>query len=108
MTTSEVLIVLCTCPDDQTAGRIAAELVESRLAACVTALPGITSYYRWQGKLSTDTEVQLLIKTTESAYAGLEPALRKMHPYELPEILAVGVNNGLAPYLDWIAENTTR
>jgi periplasmic divalent cation tolerance protein len=95
------LLVFCTCPDDATAERLALALVERRLAACASRAP-VQSVYRWQGAVEAASEVQLLLKTTRAAYPALERALRELHPYELPEILAVEAAAGLAGYLDWI------
>ena len=100
------LLVFCTCPDDATAGTVAARLVSQRLAACVTRLPAAVSTYWWKGEVQHDGEVLLLIKTTPARYPALEKALAEVHPYELPEILAVPVNRGLPAYLAWIEEST--
>ena len=80
----------------------ARQLVEQRLAACVNLVPGLTSVYHWQGKLEQGTEVLLLIKTTAARYAALEKAIQARHPYELPEIIAVTLIDGLPAYLKWI------
>lgn len=96
-------VVLVSCPEAD-AGRIAQALVEARQAACVNALPGMRSVYRWQGKVETAAESLLLIKTTAAAYPALEQAVRELHPYELPEILAFNPANGLAGYLAWVNE----
>ncbi|MDH3588637.1 MAG: divalent-cation tolerance protein CutA [Gammaproteobacteria bacterium] len=106
MSAANTLLIFCTCPDQSTAGRLAGELVERRLAACVSQLPGLISTYRWQEKLAHDEEVLLMIKTTKARYADLEQTLAELHPYELPEILAVPVNAGLSGYLDWVAQST--
>ncbi|GAB1232582.1 divalent-cation tolerance protein CutA [Ferrigenium sp. UT5] len=103
---SEVLLVLTNLPDRGTAERIAAALVTARVAACVNILPGCTSMYRWQGKLERADEVPVLIKTTREAYARLEDSLRALHPYELPEIVAIAVTAGLPSYLNWVAQET--
>ena len=103
---SEVLLVLTNCPDDETAERIAASLVENRLAACVNALAPVESTYRWQGKVEQAVEVPLLIKCTRERYAALEEAIRQLHPYTVPEIVAVPVVAGFAPYLRWVADET--
>lgn len=97
-------LVLCTCPDQQTGIRIAEALVNAQLAACINIVPGLTSVYRWQGKLETGTEILLLIKTTEAAYPQLEARIRELHPYELPEIIAVGIEAGLDAYRRWIED----
>lgn len=101
-----VLLVLCTCPNDQVAAEIAADLVELNLAACVNRISGVVSTYRWAGKLHADTEVLLLIKSTQARYEALEQRLRQRHPYELPEIIAVKVDSGWAPYLQWVEAGT--
>jgi periplasmic divalent cation tolerance protein len=101
-----VLLVMTTLPDAATAERIAAELVAARLAACVNVLAPVRSVYRWQGAVETADEVPLLAKTTRERYVALEAALRAAHPYELPEIVALPVAAGLAPYLEWVAAET--
>ena len=102
----EALVVLCACPDESVADRIARELVGERLAACVNRLPGVRSVYRWKGALQDEPEVLLAIKTTRSRYEELEMRLKALHPYEVPEIIALPVLAGAAPYLAWLAEET--
>src|SRR5262245_59537529 len=99
---AEPLVVLCTCPDEATASRIARALVQEGLAACANAVPGITSIYRWQGEIHEDREVLLLIKSNASAWGALEPRLSELHPYELPEIVAVPIVRGSTAYLGWL------
>lgn len=101
-----LLLILSTLPDRETAITIAKSLVEQRLAACVNLLPRITSIYEWQGKLEESGEILLMIKTTKQNYPAVESALRAKHPYELPEILAVPVEQGLSGYLDWVERCT--
>lgn len=101
------LLVLTNLPDGESAKALAAHLVEARLAACVNVLAPCHSVYRWQGQLETASEVPLLIKTTQERYAELEAALRARHPYELPEIVAVPITQGLAEYLAWVGAETT-
>ncbi|MBU8977685.1 MULTISPECIES: divalent-cation tolerance protein CutA [unclassified Lysobacter] len=101
-----VRLVLSTCPDAQTADALATALVEARLAACVNVLPGVRSTYRWQGAVERGEEVLLLIKTTADREAALVERLNALHPYELPEALAVEAVGGLTAYLDWVAEQT--
>ena len=96
------LLVLSTCPDAATAERLAGLLVEQRLAACVNIVPGLTSVYRWQGETQQDSEVLLLAKSRADRYPALESALVENHPYELPEVVAVSLNQGLEGYLAWI------
>ena len=100
------LVVYNTCPDAETARSLAEHLVNSRAAACVNIVAGINSVYRWQGEVQTDEEYLLIIKTTHAAYATLEREIINKHPYDLPEIIALPVQAGLAPYLTWIDENT--
>lgn len=100
------LIVWCSCPDAATAHTIAERLVEQRLAACATLLPGARSVYHWQGKVESAEETLLMIKTHGTRYAALEAAIQTLHPYEVPEVLAVEVTDGVAPYLDWVREST--
>jgi len=100
----DYLIVLCTCPDQDTGKSIAESVVNEGLAACINILPGLTSIYRWQGELQTGTEVLLMIKTLQTQYPKVEKALKALHPYELPEIIAVPITAGFTPYLNWITE----
>jgi periplasmic divalent cation tolerance protein len=99
----KTLVVLCTCPDEATASRIAEALVSERLAACVNRVPGIRSTYRWEGRVQDEPEVLLLIKTVADRYPALELRLKALHPYDVPEIIAVPVAAGSASYLAWIA-----
>ena len=104
--TTDVLLVFCTCPDEATGGRIAETLVVERLAACVNRLPALASVYLWQGNLERDTEVLLLIKTTNARFDALCARLGELHPYELPEIIATPVTKGLPQYLQWVSTCT--
>ncbi len=99
---SSVCMVFCTCPDGSSASRIASALVSERLAACVNQVAGIESTYVWQDELRQDEEVLLLIKTTTSRIVALEGRIRELHPYELPEVLAVPNCGGSHAYLDWV------
>jgi periplasmic divalent cation tolerance protein len=100
------VLVFCTCPDEATAERIGSAFVEEHLAACVNRIPGIASTYRWQGKVCRDNEQLLLIKTTRARFDAVRARLIELHPYELPEVIAVDIALGSAPYLDWIARET--
>ncbi|TWI10338.1 divalent-cation tolerance protein CutA [Aerolutibacter ruishenii] len=100
------LLVFCTCPDAATADRLAHAVVEARLAACVNALPGVRSTYRWQGQVEQADEVLLLVKTTGDRVEALTRRLRELHPYELPEVLAVEASAGLPEYVAWVAQQT--
>lgn len=95
-------IVLCTVPDQETGDRIATTLVTEQLAACVNIVPEITSVYRWKGAVEQDQEALLLIKTSESSGQLLETRIRELHPYELPEIIAVPIHTGQTDYIKWI------
>ncbi|MCR4297130.1 MAG: divalent-cation tolerance protein CutA [Gallionella sp.] len=103
---NDILLVITNLPDAQAAGQLAQRLIEERAAACVNQLAPCTSTYRWQAKIETATEVPLLIKTTRAAYPRLEQLIRAVHPYELPEIIAVPVIAGLPAYLEWISQET--
>ena len=83
---------------------MAAALVERRLAACVNALGACTSTYRWDGRTESAEEFPLLIKTTRERYPALEAAISEMHPYDVPELVAVDIATGLPAYLDWLAD----
>jgi periplasmic divalent cation tolerance protein len=103
---SEVLLVISNTPDRATAERIAEALVASHAAACVNVLAEYSSTYRWEGRVEHATEVPLLIKTTTDAYPRLEAELRKLHPYAVPEIIAIPISAGLPAYLDWVKTET--
>ena len=98
-------LVLTTCGSLEEARGIAQTLVERQLAACVNIAPKIESVYRWQGEVETATEWLLLIKTTAKAFERLREALTELHSYELPECIEIAIENGSAPYLDWIGES---
>lgn len=100
------LLCLSTCPDAETAARIARALVEERLAACVNRLPGVASTYRWQGEIHEDAEVLLVIKTTRERFDALRDRLAELHPYEVPELVAFEIADGLPAYLEWLARET--
>ena len=101
-----VILVMTSSPDQATAGKLAAALVEERLAACVNVLAPCASIYQWKGCVEQTVEVPLLIKTTEERYAQLEAAIRAAHPYETPEIVAIPVVAGLPGYLAWVVAET--
>jgi periplasmic divalent cation tolerance protein len=100
--TNDSQIVLCTVPDEGSARQIAFALVEERLAACVNIVPGISSVYRWKGAVETNAELLLIIKTSAKVYLQLQDRVRALHPYELPEVIAVTIGQGLPEYLAWI------
>ena len=102
----EMLLVFSNLPDQASAAKLAAVLIEQRLAACVNVQAPCSSVYRWQGKVETATEVPVIIKTTRERYPALEAAIRAHHPYELPEIIAVPLVAGLPAYLEWVHTET--
>ena len=100
------IIVITNAPDRAIAEKIARALVDQKLAACVNILAGCSSIYRWQGKVETADEVPMLIKTRREIYPEVEAAIKKLHPHELPEIVAVPVAQGSNEYLKWINAST--
>jgi len=101
---TDYCLVLCTCPDPNTARDLADTLVTQRHAACVNILPGLTSVYGWQGRVETAVEHLLVIKTQADRYDALESCIRQHHPYEVPEIVAIPIERGSRDYLNWIAD----
>ena len=100
------ILILSTCPATGVAGDIAQALLTGKLAACVNIVTGVASHFRWQGAINQADEHLLIIKTTRDRYPEVETTIRSMHPYELPEIIAVPITQGLAEYLDWIDQET--
>jgi periplasmic divalent cation tolerance protein len=103
----ELILVFTNLPDRAAAMDLARKLVDERLAACVNVLGDCTSVYRWEGRNESVTEVPVLIKTLAQHYARLEQLIKSVHPYELPEIIAVPISSGLPAYLKWVAEETS-
>jgi periplasmic divalent cation tolerance protein len=99
---ADFLLVLCTCPTREAANAIATALLEERLAACVNQVTGVKSLYRWQGRVESDDELMLLIKTTRARFPALEEMIRNLHPYEVPEIIGIPLTIGSEAYFDWI------
>jgi len=99
---NKCLLVLCSCPEGDLAAELARTLVAESLAACVNRLPGMVSNFRWEGRVEQESETLLLIKTTEQGLAALTARIKALHPYELPEVIAVPVSGGLDAYLDWV------
>lgn len=102
----EVRLVFVTCPDRPVAESIARALVEERLAACGNVIPGLVSIYRWEGAVETDAECLLLLKTRARLLDALSERLHDLHPYDVPELLAVDVERGAPAYLRWVVEET--
>jgi periplasmic divalent cation tolerance protein len=103
---TQVCLALTTCPDEGTARRIASALVDERLAACVNIVPDLTSVYRWEGAVETAPECLLLDKTRQERLEALRQRLDELHPYDLPELVAVPVDGGSPAYLRWVVEET--
>lgn len=104
---TEAITVFMTAGDGGEADRIADLLVEKQLAACVQIVPRITSVYRWKGQVERQNEVLLIAKTVASKFAALETAVRAIHSYEVPEIVAVSVTDASQTYLTWLQENVS-
>ncbi|MBT7306823.1 MAG: divalent-cation tolerance protein CutA [Gammaproteobacteria bacterium] len=100
------LIILNSCPDREVAQQLARRLVEKREAACVNLLDNVHSVYRWNNEVEEEQETLLVIKTTAACYPAVEATIQQEHPYELPEIVALPIEQGSAPYLSWLAHST--
>lgn len=105
---TDFVAVLCTVPGTATGARIARALVERELAACVNVVPGLTSVYRWEGQVQEEPEALLLIKTRRQQLGALEKAVRELHPYTVPELVALPIDWGSADYLSWLWGATGR
>ncbi len=105
MESHDFQIVLTTCPDAKIAETIGRSLIEDGLAACVNVLAPVRSIYAWKGQIETAEEHLLLVKSQRSRYKAIEDRIHALHPYELPEIVAVPIATGLAGYLAWLAES---
>jgi periplasmic divalent cation tolerance protein len=104
----EPLLILTNLPDAASAEKLARALIERRAAACVNVLPACRSIYRWQGAVEVATEIPLLIKTTRAAYPLVEEVIRTQHPYDVPELIAISITDGLPAYLNWLATETEK
>jgi periplasmic divalent cation tolerance protein len=107
VTADPLIVILCTVPDEAAAERLAKGLVEERLAACVNAIPGVKSFYRWQGNVETGTEIQLVIKTRAERFDELAAWISANHPYEVPEIVAIPADRVSEAYLAWAVSETS-
>lgn len=103
----EAIVILTNLPDQDSAQRLAKQLVAEKIAACVNIMAACVSTYRWQGTVESATEVPVLIKTRQCHYEAVERVIRACHPYAVPEIIALPIVAGLAEYLGWIATETT-
>ena len=99
------IVILCTCASEEEAGKIALHLLEAHLAACVNVVPVGRSYYRWQGAIESSAEQLLLIKSSAALFPAVEAAIRKVHSYDVPELLALPVVLGSSDYLTWLRGN---
>jgi periplasmic divalent cation tolerance protein len=103
---SNELIVFVTAGNTDEANRIAEAVVHERLAACVNLVPGVESVYRWEGKVTRDAEILLVIKTTDERYTDLERRVKELHSYSTPEVISFKIEKGSADYLKWLREST--
>ena len=103
---TEAVVVLTTAPDADVGRALARSLTEERLVACVNRVPGITSVYRWEGRVCEESEELLVMKTTRDRLAALEERVRSLHPYRTPEFLVLSVESGSSGYLAWLAAET--
>jgi periplasmic divalent cation tolerance protein len=104
----EAMLVITNFPNLETAQQSAQELVELKLAACVNLFNPVQSIYRWQGKIEQAEEVSIHIKTTKNNLTKIEQVIIKNHPYDVPEIIALKIENGYVPYLQWIAKESSQ
>jgi periplasmic divalent cation tolerance protein len=100
------LIVFVTAPGGEQAAKMAEAVVEERLAACVNIVGGVESIYWWEGKVTRDREVLMIIKSTSERYAELEQRIKELHSYTTPEVVALGIERGSEPYLEWLRDST--
>src|SRR5688500_3661467 len=100
------VLILCTAPDADTGATLARGLVEAHLAACVNLVPGVRSFYRWEGAVQEETEVQLLIKTRSGRFAAVAGWIKANHPNTVPEVIALPIPVGADSYLAWLTSET--
>ncbi len=103
---TDTVVVLVTAPSAEKAADIARALVEERLAACGNVVPSVRSIYRWEGKVQDEAEALLVLKTTRARFPALRDRVLALHPYQVPEVLALPVEAGSEGYLAWVAEET--
>ena len=106
MNPSKFIIALTTVPNEETGQAIALDIVGRRLAACVNVLPPGRSFYRWEGKVTEEHECVLIIKTRAELFGALEKSLKALHPYKVPELVTLAIDQGSADYLDWLDKET--
>ena len=100
------LLVITTLPNADAAAELAKNVVGERLAACANLIPALRSIYKWQGKVQDENEVLVLFKTRQDSYEALKARILELHPYEVPEVLAIPVEQGYSAYLEWLARET--
>lgn len=108
MPNTDVVAVLVTVPGRDPALALARQIVEESLAACANVIPNVTSIFRWKGKVTEEEEVLLILKASAGAVPALTARVVELHTYEVPEVLSLRVEDGFGPYLDWVAEGTSR
>ena len=99
---TDKIVVLSTCANEEEAGKLARALVEERLAACVSIVPGVRSFYHWKGAVESSAECLLVVKSSRALFAPLRAALDRLHSYDVPEVLALPIVDGAPSYLDWL------
>jgi periplasmic divalent cation tolerance protein len=104
---NETITILCTCPDEETAERLARGMIENSHAACVNILPGVQSIFRWEGEVKSDQEVLMLIKTTSTHFFVIEHWLEEHHPYDVPELVAIKAEHVADDYLRWLRQTVS-
>lgn len=102
ITKGEMIIVFVTVPGLREGNRISRAILTSRLAACVNVIPGVQSMYRWKGKIVQEKEAMLVLKTTRLQYRKLEQKIKELHPYEMPEVIAIPLVYGSFQYIEWV------
>lgn len=102
---TDKILVMSTCAAEADAERLARALLDARLAACVNVVPGVRSFYRWKGEIASEVEFMLIIKTSRDLFPALRAEIEKLHPYEVPELLALPVLAGAENYLSWLESN---
>jgi periplasmic divalent cation tolerance protein len=100
-------VVLCTAPDEEVASQLANSIVTGKLAACVSILPNIQSIYTWEGKVESNQEILLIIKSTAASYKKLEAHIKELHPYDCPEIIGLPIKTGSEEYLSWLTQSVS-
>ena len=108
MSGEDIRVVMITAPDAEVGGQLARALVDERLAACVNVIPGVRSFYRWEGEVNEDSEVLLVVKTRRDRCDALAARVQALHPYDLPEVLELPAVGGSPSYLDWVRTESSK